>query len=57
MSGENLKDKTPSEKKISAKWDACLENFLINFSVGLVAGGLSSIVVARTFVSGSFAAS
>jgi inner membrane organizing system protein 1 len=37
----------PSEFKISEKWDKCLENFVLHFSAGLVAGGISSLVLAR----------
>lgn len=39
----------PSEYRISEKWDKCLENFTLYFGAGLVAGGLPSLVLARTF--------
>ncbi|TDH66821.1 hypothetical protein CCR75_002414 [Bremia lactucae] len=39
---------TPSEYRISEKWDKCLENFTLYFGAGLVAGGLTSLVLART---------
>jgi inner membrane organizing system protein 1 len=38
----------PSEYRISEKWDKCLENFTLYFGAGLVAGGLTSLVLART---------
>ncbi|KAG2787968.1 hypothetical protein JG687_00000684 [Phytophthora cactorum] len=38
----------PSEYRISEKWDKCLENFTLYFGAGLVAGGLSSLVLARS---------
>ncbi|DAZ93681.1 TPA: hypothetical protein N0F65_008189 [Lagenidium giganteum] len=38
----------PSEYKISEKWDKCLENFALHFGAGLVAGGLTSLVLARS---------
>ncbi|OQR85460.1 hypothetical protein ACHHYP_11790 [Achlya hypogyna] len=38
----------PSEYRISEKWDKCIESFVVNFSAGLVAGGLTSLVLART---------
>lgn len=37
----------PSEYRISEKWDKCLENFTLHFTAGLVAGGLTSLVLAR----------
>ncbi|KAJ0412910.1 hypothetical protein ATCC90586_002540 [Pythium insidiosum] len=40
--------KIPSEYRISEKWDKCLENFALHFTAGLVAGGLTSVVLART---------
>ncbi|KAF1776638.1 Protein of unknown function DUF543 [Phytophthora cactorum] len=43
----------PSEYRISEKWDKCLENFTLYFGAGLVAGGLSSLVLARMFWSWS----
>ncbi|CAM9881652.1 unnamed protein product, partial [Chrysoparadoxa australica] len=33
---------------ISEKWDECLERTCINLGVGLVAGGLSAVVLARS---------
>ncbi|RHY97765.1 hypothetical protein DYB31_001707 [Aphanomyces astaci] len=39
---------TPSEYRISEKWDKCVESFVVNFSAGLVAGGVTSLVLART---------
>ncbi|KAG9410404.1 hypothetical protein AC1031_018442 [Aphanomyces cochlioides] len=36
--------RTPSEYRISEKWD----NFVVNFSAGLVAGGITSLVLARS---------
>lgn len=38
----------PSEFRISEKWDKCIENFTLHFAAGLVAGGLTSVVLART---------
>lgn len=38
----------PSEFRISEKWDKCIENFTLHFTAGLVAGGLTSVVLART---------
>ncbi|CAH0485226.1 hypothetical protein KXD40_003034 [Peronospora effusa] len=38
----------PSEYRISEKWDKCLENFTLYFGAGLVAGGLTSLVLARS---------
>ncbi|CAI5744583.1 unnamed protein product [Peronospora destructor] len=38
----------PSEYRISEKWDKCLENFTLYFGGGLVAGGLTSLVLARS---------
>lgn len=43
----NVKSAIPSEYKISEKWDKCFENFLLHFSAGAVAGGLTSLVLAR----------
>ncbi|CEG48151.1 Protein of unknown function DUF543 [Plasmopara halstedii] len=40
--------KIPSEYRISEKWDKCLENFTLYFGAGLVAGGLTSVVLARS---------
>lgn len=40
----------PSEYRISEKWDKCLENFTLHFTAGLVAGGLTSLVLARTLL-------
>ena len=37
---------TPSELRVDAKWDRCVEMFLINFGTGLVAGGLAGAVFA-----------
>lgn len=37
----------PSEFRISEKWDKCIENFTLHFAAGLVAGGLTSVVLAR----------
>ncbi|KDO34283.1 hypothetical protein SPRG_19101 [Saprolegnia parasitica CBS 223.65] len=42
------KTEIPSEYRISEKWDKCIESFMVNFSAGLVAGGLTSLVLART---------
>ncbi|OQS06619.1 hypothetical protein THRCLA_20334 [Thraustotheca clavata] len=42
------KTSIPSEYRISEKWDKCIESFVVNFSAGLVAGGLTSLVLART---------
>ncbi|KAF0699361.1 Aste57867_10077 [Aphanomyces stellatus] len=39
---------TPSEYRISEKWDKCVESFVVNFSAGLVVGGISSLVLARS---------
>ncbi|KAL0582966.1 hypothetical protein ABG067_007099 [Albugo candida] len=44
----NVKSAIPSEYKISEKWDKCFENFLLHFSAGAVAGGLTSLVLARS---------
>uniref|UniRef100_K3X912 MICOS complex subunit MIC10 n=1 Tax=Globisporangium ultimum (strain ATCC 200006 / CBS 805.95 / DAOM BR144) TaxID=431595 RepID=K3X912_GLOUD len=38
----------PSEFRISEKWDKCIENFTLHFAAGLVAGGLTSVVLARS---------
>lgn len=38
----------PSEYRISEKWDKCLENFALYFGAGLVAGGVTSIVLSRS---------
>eukprot|EP00953_Heterococcus_sp_UTEX-ZZ885_P035891 18520-Heterococcus_DN1.PRE.1 len=38
----------PSELKISAQWDACLETTVINFGAGLVVGALSAVVLTRS---------
>lgn len=32
---------------INEKWDACLERTVINLGIGLVAGGLGSLIIAR----------
>ncbi|TMW62813.1 hypothetical protein Poli38472_005431 [Pythium oligandrum] len=49
MSSSSTENKEiPSEYRISEKWDKCIENFALHFSAGLVAGGLTSIVLART---------
>ncbi|CAK4077760.1 unnamed protein product [Aphanomyces euteiches] len=40
--------RTPSEYRISEKWDKCVESFVVNFSAGLVAGGITSLVLARS---------
>lgn len=45
---------TPSEFRISEKWDKCLENFTLHFTAGLVAGGLTSLVLARTLALGRY---
>lgn len=45
---DNKKQDIPSEYKISEKWDKCLENFTLHFTAGLVAGGLTSLVLSRT---------
>lgn len=37
----------PAEMVVSEKWDACLERTLINFGIGIVAGGLTSVVLTR----------
>lgn len=37
----------PSEMVINEKWDACLERTVINFGIGVVVGGLGSLVVTR----------
>ena len=42
------KKEIPSEYRISEKWDKCLENFALYFGTGLMAGGLTSLVLART---------
>lgn len=44
---EDNTTKIPSEYRISEKWDKCIENFTLHFSAGLVAGGLTSLVLAR----------
>ncbi|KAI9913334.1 hypothetical protein PsorP6_005480 [Peronosclerospora sorghi] len=41
-------DAIPSEYRISEKWDKCIENFTLYFGAGLVAGGLTSLVLARS---------
>jgi Domain of unknown function (DUF543) len=41
------KSSVPSELKISAQWDACLETTVINFGAGLVVGALSAVVLTR----------
>ena len=47
-SQEKESKEIPSEYRISAKWDKCIENFTLHFSAGLVAAGLTSLVVTRT---------
>uniref|UniRef100_M4B4T3 Uncharacterized protein n=1 Tax=Hyaloperonospora arabidopsidis (strain Emoy2) TaxID=559515 RepID=M4B4T3_HYAAE len=42
------KKEIPSEYRISEKWDKCLENFALYFGTGLMAGGLTSLVLARS---------
>ncbi|CAM9701476.1 unnamed protein product [Sphacelaria rigidula] len=32
---------------ISEKWDSCLERTVINFGIGVVAGGLAGVVLTR----------
>lgn len=49
MSGKEI----PSEYRISEKWDKCLENFTLHFTAGLVAGGLTSLVLARALAGDS----
>ncbi|CAH0482637.1 unnamed protein product [Peronospora belbahrii] len=44
----NENNEIPSEYRISEKWDKCLENFALYFTTGLVAGGLTSVVLARS---------
>lgn len=34
---------------ISEKWDACLERTVMNFGIGILAGGLASVVLTREF--------
>ncbi|CAM9518318.1 unnamed protein product [Choristocarpus tenellus] len=46
----NDKPKVPSEMIISEKWDACLERSLINIGIGLVAGGLTGVVLTSEYV-------
>jgi Domain of unknown function (DUF543) len=41
------KSAVPSELKISAQWDECLERTVINFGAGLVIGALSAVVLTR----------
>lgn len=48
MADQHPQQPTPSEFRISEKWDKCLENFTLHFTAGLVAGGLTSLVLART---------
>lgn len=49
--------RVPSEFRISEKWDKCIENFTLHFAAGLVAGGLTSVVLARTSLSLSLSVS
>eukprot|EP00953_Heterococcus_sp_UTEX-ZZ885_P019588 10937-Heterococcus_DN1.PRE.2 len=39
------KSSVPSELKISAQWDSCIERTVINFGAGLVVGALSAVVL------------
>ncbi|TYZ63024.1 hypothetical protein PybrP1_004018 [[Pythium] brassicae (nom. inval.)] len=48
MSDSSSSNSVPSEYRISEKWDKCIENFTLHFAAGLVAGGLTSVVLARS---------
>lgn len=44
--------KVPSELRLSQHWDVAVERLVINASIGLVVGGLASIVVfSKSFLS------
>ena len=49
-----LSKQVPSEHVLSAKWDHCIQQFLVHFTVGLTVGGLSSIVLLRTYIHSKF---
>jgi len=37
--------KIPSELQLSRSWDVAIERFLVNGTVGLVVGGMASLVL------------
>mmetsp|Transcript_28365 Transcript_28365/g.62837 ORF Transcript_28365/g.62837 Transcript_28365/m.62837 type:complete len:84 (+) Transcript_28365:50-301(+) len=45
--GKNFGPIIPSELRLSAKWDYAVENFVTRASLGVVIGGIASIVLFR----------